>query len=221
MIEAGRGGRPIAAGFVLAGGQSSRMGTDKALLHLAGQPLIVHALNTLSAVGLNGSIAGARSPLTAFAPVISDAGVGPLSGICAALESCEDPLVVFLSVDLPLFPSSAMTYLLQHTCFAGAAATVFSLNGFVQTFPVVLDRVLLPTLRARLTAHRGGCLTAIIAGAESVKRPLQVLPAELLAQAGQCMHPQALPPFLWFLNLNTPSDLAQAQRLLVPPVRVS
>ncbi len=39
-----------ASGFVLAGGQSSRMGRDKALLTFAGQPLIAHALAILREV---------------------------------------------------------------------------------------------------------------------------------------------------------------------------
>jgi len=51
------------AGFVLAGGLSSRMGTDKALVEFDGQPMICRAIEILRAAGLPVSIAGARSSL--------------------------------------------------------------------------------------------------------------------------------------------------------------
>ena len=67
-----RGTEADAAGFVLAGGRSSRMGQEKALLQLAGQPLVVHALQVLREAGLSGTIAGGNASLMAFAPVVED-----------------------------------------------------------------------------------------------------------------------------------------------------
>ena len=73
------------------------MGSDKALVEFGGRPLIAHAVGILKAAGLPVSIAGARpenrASLESYAPVISDAepGLGPLGGICAALQSTAAP----------------------------------------------------------------------------------------------------------------------------------
>ena len=101
-----------AAGFVLAGGQSRRMGTEKSLLDFGGRPLIAHAVGILAAAGLPVSIAGAhaeaRSRLEPYAPLIPDTepGLGPLGGICTALASTTAAYGVFLPVDVPLLPGS-------------------------------------------------------------------------------------------------------------------
>ena len=122
--------RPDAAGFVLAGGQSSRMGQDKALLLFAGRPLVAHALSILTQAGLSASIAGARpsarAALEAFAPVVEDPepGLGPLAGICAALASTSAHYAVFLPVDLPLLPPALIAFLLHHARITGQAITV-------------------------------------------------------------------------------------------------
>ena len=138
--------RPDAAGFVLAGGQSSRMGQDKALLLFAGRPLVAHALSILTQAGLPASIAGARpsarTALESFAPVVEDpeSGLGPLAGICAALASTSARYAVFLPVDLPLLPPALIGFLLHHARITGRAVTVPAVAGFNQTFPAVLDR---------------------------------------------------------------------------------
>src|SRR5712675_253877 len=79
----------MGSGFVLAGGQSSRMGTDKALALFHGIPLIQVALETLQAVGIQARIAGSRSNLASFAEEISDTfpNSGPLGGVHAALSA--------------------------------------------------------------------------------------------------------------------------------------
>lgn len=212
-----------AAGFVLAGGQSSRMGADKALSELAGVSLLARALGILREAGLPGAIAGARSPLAEFAPVVEDAafGLGPLGGVCAAMASTQGRHAVFLSVDMPLLPASLVAYLLCHAQITGAAVTVPSVNGFAQTFPAIVERAALPALEASLQSGHGGCFAAFQAAAVKLGRPFSILPVELLAQTGHVAHADGLPAALWFLNVNDSADLAQAQALLTAFHRVS
>jgi molybdopterin-guanine dinucleotide biosynthesis protein A len=216
---------PDAVGFVLAGGQSSRMGRDKTLLEFAGRPLVVHALDLLQQAGIPAKIAGVPSPagaasparasLEAFAPVIEDAspGLGPLSGICAALSIISARFAVFLPVDLPLLPPSLLVFLLHHAQVTGSAVTVSSVSGFTQTFPAVLDRSTLPALQNELCSKRYGCFSAFQAASAALGQSVSSVSVELLAQSGQVSDPRGLPPLRWFLNLNTPDDLARAEAL--------
>lgn len=203
------------AGFVLAGGRSSRMGRDKALLPFAGQPLASRALSLLSAAGLPATLAVASQSLAALAPVIEDkqAGQGPLAGICAALASTPARWAVFLSVDLPFLSASLIRILVHHAQLTGGLVTIPSINGFPQTFPVVLSRQLLPAFSAELAAGRRGCYSAFRSAAAALGQAVNVLPVELLVQAGQLAHPEGMPACRWFLNLNTPADLERAQAL--------
>ena len=209
-----------ACGFVLAGGQSSRMGQDKTLLSFAGRPLIAHALSILREAGLPVSIAGVNpqgnGALATFAPIVEDSqpGSGPLAGICAALAAATTRYVVFLPVDLPLLPPSLIAYLLHHAEITGRAITVPSVNGFSQTFPVVLDRSVLPALQNDLRSGQHGCFSAFQAAANGLGQTIASVAIELLVQAGQVTHPLGWPPVHWFLNLNTPQDLHRAETLM-------
>ena len=205
-----------AAGFVLAGGRSSRMGTDKALVELNGQPLIAHALQILQDSELAASIAGARNPdLARFAPVVSDteSDRGPLAGICAALASTSAPLAVFLSVDAPLIPASLIRYMLHHARVTESPITLASITGFAQTFPVVVHRRALPALESSLRSSHTGCFAAFQSAAKALATPLSILPVERLVQSGHVEHPEALPGYLWFANINSPADLERIASL--------
>jgi molybdopterin-guanine dinucleotide biosynthesis protein A len=201
-----------AAGFVLAGGLSSRMGTDKALVEFEGQPLIGRAIDMLRATGLPASIAGARSSLEAFAPVVPDlqSGLGPLGGICAALRSTPARHALFLAVDQPRVPSSLIAYLLQYAQITGSAVSLVTVNAFPETFPVVLDRQSLPALDQELATGRLGCYAAFQHAAEAVGQSIAQLRVEMLVQTGQVFHPDAFPADRWFLNVNTPADIVRA-----------
>jgi molybdenum cofactor guanylyltransferase len=202
-----------AVGFVLAGGRSSRMGEDKALLQLGGQPLVVHALGILRGAGLTASIAGGQSALAAFAPLVADRqpGLGPLSGICSALASTSAQWAVFTSVDLPLLPASLVACLLRHARITGSVVTVPSVNGFAQTFPAVVTRAAVPALERELSAGRGGCFSGFAAAAAHVSEAVSGVPVESMVQCGQIAHPLGVPAALWFLNVNTVEDLRRAE----------
>jgi molybdopterin-guanine dinucleotide biosynthesis protein A len=188
-------------------------------LPFAGETLIAHAVSTLREVGLPIAIAGAassaRASLVSYVPVVDDPqpGLGPLSGICAAMAATSARLAVFLPVDLPLLPSSLIAYLLHHARITRHAVTVPSINGFIQTFPAVLERSALPELQNELHSGQRGCFSAFRAAADGLGQPIASLAVELLAQSGQVSHPLGLPPVRWFLNVNTPQDLHRAEAL--------
>lgn len=200
---------------MLAGGQSSRMGRDKALTLFGGRALIEIAIETLRQAGVEAAIAGARSDLSGFASVVVDPepDQGPLAGICAALAATNAERAAFVSVDLPLLPASLIAYMLGHARITGRAVTLASVNGFVQTFPAVLGRAALPSLERSLHSDQRGCYAAFQAAASALGQPVSVVPVEVLAQCGQAAHPAGLAPARWFLNVNSPADLAHAESI--------
>jgi molybdopterin-guanine dinucleotide biosynthesis protein A len=214
-----------AEAFVLAGGRSSRMGEDKALVRFNGEPLIQHAVEVLRSAGFEPRIAGARSDLTSFAPVVPDdpnhPRLGPLSGICSAIDFATCRYAVFLPVDLPLLPASLITYMVHHAEVTGSAITIASICGFLETFPVVIDGTAAPVLKSWLQSQDRKCLNAFRAAADALQRPFSVMRVELLVQAGQVSDPRCLPPRAWFLSINTPADLVTAKTFLPHRVQLS
>jgi len=207
-----------AEGFVLAGGRSSRMGQDKALIEVAGRRLVEHSIQILRGAGLEPRIAGARSSeLCRFAAVVADvpgeSGLGPLAGICAGLAACTRR-AVFLPVDLPLIPTSLIGYLVHHAIVTEAAVTMISVGGFVQTFPAVVDVAALGSLRKSLHSGDRNCMKAFRAAGGAVPGGLSVLTLELLVQPGQVRHPRALHPSEWFLNVNTTEDVDRVSAVM-------
>jgi molybdenum cofactor guanylyltransferase len=104
--------------FVLAGGRSSRMGVDKALLPFRDQTLLARALATAAAVAGKMVIVGPRGSYATYGDVVEDvyAGCGPLAGIHAALCATQTDLNLILSVDMPLMTSEFLRWLVNQAC---------------------------------------------------------------------------------------------------------
>lgn len=95
-------------GLVLAGGKSSRMGIDKALLPLNGKPMIEWAIERLRPQVDTLLINSGDGCLARFGhPLVADTIVdqpGPLAGLYAGLQACATSLLVCVPCDAPLLP---------------------------------------------------------------------------------------------------------------------
>jgi molybdopterin-guanine dinucleotide biosynthesis protein A len=101
-------------GAVLAGGQSSRFGSDKAMAELGGHTLLALAVDALSGLCEHVIVVGRE---TAPAPTLPDwpkPGMGPLGGIAAALHFARDEgyeAVLTCGVDAAFLPDDLLAIL--------------------------------------------------------------------------------------------------------------
>ncbi len=104
VVQAPLSARPV--GFVVAGGLSTRMGRDKALLLWQGSTLLDHAIARLAAVCSDVRILCGPTPRyeDRGRPLVVDSipDGGPLAAIAAGLESAGNAAGLYLGVDLPL-----------------------------------------------------------------------------------------------------------------------
>ncbi len=97
-------------GIVLAGGKSSRMGTDKAELIFHGIPLARWQAEKLRGLGLKQVLISGNGP-----KMISDdiPDKGPLGGLYTALRRANGKQCLVIPVDTPLIPEQILEALLQ------------------------------------------------------------------------------------------------------------
>ncbi|HYM07820.1 MAG TPA: molybdenum cofactor guanylyltransferase, partial [Terriglobales bacterium] len=102
------------AGFVLAGGKSSRMGQDKAFMQFGQRTLLEHALELARAATGDAWIVGSAERFASFGPLVEDIypGRGPLAGIQAALAGSRTELNLILAVDMPFLQLDLLHYLI-------------------------------------------------------------------------------------------------------------
>lgn len=169
-------------GAVLAGGQSTRFGSDKALAELDGHTLLARAVDTLSGWCEYVVVAGRA---TAPAPTLPDwprAGMGPLGGLAAALRLATDEgyeAVLSCGVDSLALPEDLLECL-------GAAPACLEAQPIVGLWPATVAAA----IEAMLESD----------GPHSVYRFAESIGARLVALDR--------PP----ANVNTPADLAALRR---------
>jgi molybdopterin-guanine dinucleotide biosynthesis protein A len=131
----------MTAGVILAGGQSSRMGRDKAWLLINGEPLLTRTARILNGVCdhvIVSAAAGQRLPaLPDTVPVVRDArhGEGPLAGFENVLASIPERVdrVIVVACDLPDLNAPFLRWL-QNQLDEGVDASVVEVEG--ESYPL-------------------------------------------------------------------------------------
>lgn len=135
-------------GIVLAGGRSSRFGSNKALAVVDGQSFLHKSLEILKPFCSHILISGNYVEYEQYGyPLIKDIipELGPMGGIYTALKQAETPYTLFLTCDMP-----AMSGLLLEQLLADhnqADVTVWQQeDGTLQLFPSLFDSSVLPVV---------------------------------------------------------------------------
>jgi molybdopterin-guanine dinucleotide biosynthesis protein A len=186
--------------FILAGGKSTRMGTDKAFVILDGQTLLSRAMDLARSVTSEIRIVGDPAKFAAFAPTVKDVfpNCGPLGGIHAALRSSQTELNLILAVDVPFVSPALLQYLIQRA--RNHAATV--------TVPQV-DRLYQPLCAIYRRAFAEHAEKALAEGQYKIGAVFAAGHTQTITQ-GELENVGFSPRM--FRNLNTPEQLAEASR---------
>jgi FdhD protein len=186
---------PGVTGLLLAGGASTRMGTDKAVLEIDGEPLALHVVRVLARVCdpvLVASGDGRRLDWLEL-PQVTDLAPdsGPLAGLVAGLEAAATPLLAVVAVDMPNASDAVLRLLAERA--QGHDAAVPETREGLQPLHAVYATAAAARLRASFES-----------GERSVRRALEPLDVAVVAHeewAG------ADPTGLFARNVNRPADL--------------
>ena len=196
---------PYVAAFILAGGKSTRMGTDKAFVVLDGRTLLARVLELARSVTPDVHIVGDRAKFAPFAPVVEDVfrGCGPLGGIHAALRASRTDMNLILAVDLPFVSLALSQYLIRLARESRATVTVARLEGLWQPLCAVYRREFADLAENALRAGHYK-IDALFDRART-----QVVTGDDLEATGFSSRV--------FRNVNTPDQLSKAQDISQPP----
>ncbi|MCB0609726.1 MAG: NTP transferase domain-containing protein [Lewinellaceae bacterium] len=136
-------------GLILAGGQSTRMGTDKSLLDYHGVPQRDYLYNMMDNLGLEPVLSVAAGQEIPGFRTIQDTflGLGPMGAILSAFREEPDTAWLVLACDLPLVDEQVLRVLIGNRR-PSAAATAFRSpeSGFPEPLAAIWEPRSYPVL---------------------------------------------------------------------------
>jgi len=182
---------------VLAGGNSKRMGRDKANLLLGGQTLMQHIVATMQQNFPEVIVSVRQLRPESDMPQVCDDPVhtGPLAGLAAGLERAGTPWVFAVACDMPFIAPAVIEYLAWRR--ADCQAVVPMVHGYPQPMAAFYAASCLTVAQDCLKGSGKHSLRALL----DRLRVCYVSEQEMLA---------ADPQLRSFFDLDTPQDVAQA-----------
>lgn len=189
---------------IQAGGQSSRMGEDKALKTFLGRPLIQRVIDRLTSIADEIIVTTNRPDDYAFLKLrlVPDLkpGRGALGGLYTAIASATHPIVAVVACDMP-FASPMLIEAMSKLLVKEEADVVIvkSEEGYEPLHAVYRRDTCLPAIESAIAADQW----KVIAWFPQVK--VRVLTPEEIKSSD--------PDGLAFWNVNTPEEFAKAEEL--------
>ena len=216
-------------GVVLAGGRGRRIGGDKAVVSLAGRPLLSYPLGAM--LGVLDHVVVVAKPSTVL-PALGDVAVWeeperpshPLVGIAEALRRADGRWVLVCAGDMPFVPVSLLAALASVAAGGGLAAgsglagsglaAGAGLAGYAGRDRVSSSAVVAASadgaLQPLLGCYGPACLERLAAAAQEAVEPARTVVAALGPLVVPVSDPRAL------FNVNSADDLREAEALLAP-----
>jgi molybdopterin-guanine dinucleotide biosynthesis protein A len=105
------------SGIILAGGSSTRLGQDKAMIEIQGEPLIQRVARTISTLVDQVILVTNRPETLAFLglPMVQDIypGVGTLGGLHAGLDAIQTTYGLAVGCDMPFLNVGLLRYMIS------------------------------------------------------------------------------------------------------------
>jgi molybdopterin-guanine dinucleotide biosynthesis protein A len=191
----------VTTGIVLAGGKSSRMGSNKALIQFGGKRLIEIAVDRLSGlfpevlIIANDPDQYAYLGVTILADLIPNSG--PLGGLYTGLSAASHARAFFSACDMPFLNADLISFLVREA--DGWDIVVPRVAGELHPMHAVYAKTCLPYMKDAIESGR-----LKIAG---------FFPNVRVKQIDEPALRTVDPDLLGLMNLNTPLELERAEAI--------
>ena len=187
---------------IIAGGKSSRMGTDKSFVLIHDRPLIQHQLDRVHALGqaetfivTNQFERYAKFGLRMVSDVLPE--TGSLGGIFTALTHAQHDWVLTLACDMPFINRELLKFMLK--CMDGVDGVIPRVAGYPQGLHALYCKTCLPSIERKLSASQ---LKVIGFYEDVTMRYLDEAEYAIFEHVEES-----------FFNVNTPTELEQARQI--------